>query len=305
MRNTNLKVNKRVSNYSIKTLDSLKNQFGFVCFEDKASYQKYIKKYLGKEKIEIGRGHEGIVYKTRDKGIVYKEYGNVAFYIGNQLYKDPSKIIRYDEVSPPNNTIYFPINLFYIKNHKEEEDNQRAIEELGINNVSLVIYMNNSVKEFLGYTSFEFVGDKLCNKNNPSDSIDFSNIRDAYEEVMEDVIYLGKRGISLPDITYNILYNEKQFGIVDTIDYGGDESKIALDAKRFNEDDEKLNAYLVHKAICIEISEYTGDDYTNCQNIDELISCIKSNNNGSMTVYRMTLEEKQRRRQEQEKGKQK
>ena len=278
MRITNLKVNKRVSNYSIKTLDSLKNQFGFVCFEDKASYQKYIKKYLGREKIEIGRGHEGIVYKTRDKGIVYKEYGNVAFYIGNQLYKDPSKIIRYDEVSPPNNTIYFPINLFYIKNHKEEEDNQRAIEELGINNVSLDIYMNNSVKEFLGYTSFEFVGDKLCNKNNPS---------------------------SLPDITYNVLYNEKQFGIVDTIDYGNDESDIALDAKRFNEDDEKLNAYLVHKAICIEISEYTGDDYTNCQNIDELISCIKSNNNGSMTVYRMTLEEKQRRREEQEKRKQK
>lgn len=305
MRISNLKIYNTVHDFFIKTPNTFKNEYDLVCFEDKNSYKKFLKKYLGKEKIEIGRGHEGIVYKTRDKGIVYKEYGNVAFYIGNQLYKDPSKIIRYDEVSPPNNTIYFPINLFYIKNHKEEEDNQRAIEELGINNVSLVIYMNNSVKEFLGYTSFEFVGDKLCNKNNPSDSIDFSNIRDAYEKLMEDVIYLGKKGISLPDITYNVLYNEKQFGIVDTIDYGGDESKIALDAKRFNEDDEKLNAYLLHKAICIEISEYSGDDYTNCQNIDELISCIKSNNNGTMIVHRMTLEEKQRRRQEQEKGKQK
>ena len=256
-----------------------------ICFNDRDSYNKYIGKY---KKKRIGSGSEGIAYTTTDEDIVYKEYGNVPYYFVQKLYKKPFNIVLSREIDLPNKTFYLPIDLFYIDNPRKDIHNARYKESHKTEIVPYDVLVDNSVSEFLGYTSKRFKGDKLCDKDNPPDTIDFSNIKEAYDKLVEDALVLASCSIGLPDITYNLLYNEKEFGVIDTIDYFNNEMKIEVLKKSFDNDYAKTNITLINEAIGEEIAYYTGDlEYRkHCSDIDEIVSFIKEKNNGSLIVHR-------------------
>ena len=240
-----------ISNLKIYKNPYTINDDGFISFKDRKSYERYLSKYL---KDPIVRGAQGTAYLTTDEGIIYKKLDLTydAMY-SFKCYSEARHIITVDDFDL--DCFAFPIDLYSISN-----------------------------SQYLGYTSKYFKGDKLKN-NNESDYIDFSNLRDAYYRFMEDVNVLSKYDIFLYDLVQNLLYNEEQFMAIDTTNYGLKEDDYRL--LKNHDDYFMANRILVEDAIGEEISTYTGDSaYDKCKDIDEIISCIKSKNNGSMIVHK-------------------
>ena len=230
------------------------NDDGFISFKDRKSYERYLSKYL---KDPIGRGGQGTAYLTKDEGIIYKKLDLVfdAMY-SFKSYSEARHIITVKDYDL--DCVALPINLYSISN-----------------------------LQYLGYTANYFKNDKLKNKNDQSGYIDFFNIRDAYYRLMENVGVLSKDEILLCDLVQNLLYDEEQFMAIDTTDYGNQLKGDGILLWQTGDDYFMANRIKVLNAIGEEISTYTGDsDYEKCESIDEIISCIKSKNNGSMIVHK-------------------
>lgn len=153
----------------------------------------------------LGEGSQGKCYLDKENNLVYKVFHDYYDYEDSGYREDD--IIKFSDVI--NSTVIWPRD---------------------------VIYVNGFV---VGYVMFYCNADNLY-KIDPL-GINLDNLESSINKAYKDIDILTNNNISLYDVRYNILYNNK-FYIIDTLEYGNRFVNVSENREGF---DKEIMLFLV------------------------------------------------------------
>ena len=154
----------------------------YLYFNNSDEFQSFIKSLKIKD---IGRGSEGNAFLTKDKKVI-KAFGKKD--LKTEEAKENIIMVQDYDIS----SYYFPFKLLIVN---------------GLIAGYISDYFENNILKF------------NAPYNGRINDIDTDRLLEAYYKIKEDTKILSKDNILIEDLTFNLLFNNKKLGAIDTFGY--------------------------------------------------------------------------------------